>query len=880
MIFETNESGKPDLDNDKKIGGTEPLLINYNDLNVPVEFSLALSKSVQIQYRMMRTTAVNFYHTNINASWGEDVLSRGSSLHSTTPIQIKRNGPPKILFSGYAFKKGSGPLGGMARKYMEINEDLLLCVYPEPKEGTTVTSYSDSLELVMVIDTDTLVMIKKSEKTDQQLLLQRKLEQSTRLGVEEDTWEDEQWYQDDMFNVVEFKRRQIEKRGPIMPIEEIYPHYVKAAAASRAKYNPKSLNVKSDWTDYETTENTGELEQTELNGTSSPTGGQNGSALPESKRDGAKNFTFTVQCQLAFSKKKELKPNSKHQFQVGSEKEQQQWTSALTQAILNEEVRKDLRDPQEEVLKKIQPFSDFFYLLTGDEKSGVSGTAIVNCFNSITLSIAEKMVVPLLTVFDTAGSRRSSVDLIKSAITAEIENASSAGTLFRRNSLSSKLVTLFFKLYGLDYLRQTVGSLVREIIIENKNYEIDDGRVQGSPDVVQRTVEANGVTLSNLVQSLIDRIISRSETHEIRLILAHSLVETRKHFPDAGEICVGGLLFLRFFCPAILTPQQFGLVSESMAPPSNALRTLTLVTKALQNIANQINIVDNKKEAFMSRLQRVMEVNIDPLKNFLVTIATYTPVEQSVNPLLGSSFRQAGTNSSTIIPDTIKLKCLTLLNYFFQEAYAKKMFKAEKDDDKEVEIAYVRFAETLSLIDKEVMEQKVKELRSQAVYKPAPEPVSSPVPILETSSLSGLTLQRRTISDEYIVSTPLIVTTPVSDDSHSSVTPDSQQVKTPTTPDSLESPPKPVISQKRFANGNAKIIRRPSVMQNDPNYAQKVQQNAVLKNFVRMNRELHSDEIPKKTTNTPRKITLRHKKFGHRNSPSTPTTITEIENDK
>jgi hypothetical protein len=589
----------------------------------------------------------------------------------------------------------------------------------------------ETLEFVLVIDTDTLVLVKKDEKTDQQIFLQKKLEQSTRIGsAEEDTFEDELFIdQDNMFNVLTFKRRQIEKRGPIMPIEEIYPHYVKAALESRQKYNPTAVNVTSDWIDDDTSTAT---EQDASDPSTTPPTSPNGHGPTESKQ---KHFSFTVQCQFGQTKKKELKPYAKVQFLVNSEKDQQQWTSVLTEAILNEESRKDLRDPQEEVLKKIQPFSDFFYLLTGDEKSGIDGPTIVNCFNSITLSVAEKMVVPLLTVFDTIGARCSSVDLIKSAISAEIANASSAGTLFRRNSLSSKLVTLFFKLYGLDYLRQSVGAVIKKIIRENKNYEIDDGRVQGASK--QKIVEENGRVLSDLVQTVIDRIVSRSATHaphEIRLILSHSLVETRKRFPDSGEICVGGLLFLRFFCPAILTPQQFGLVRENMAPPANALRTLTLLTKALQNIANQINVVDNKKEAFMSRLQNVMETNIDPLKSFFGDIATYKPLEVAESGIASpnASFRTITLLSGSIIPDTMKLKCLTLLNYFFQEAFAKKMFKPEKDEDNEIRIAYLRFAETLSLMSTEDMEKQVKELRDAAPKpEPIPEPVVVPEPIVQ-----------------------------------------------------------------------------------------------------------------------------------------------------
>jgi len=49
---------------------------------------------------------------------------------------------------------------------------------------------------------------------------------------------------------------------------------------------------------------------------------------------------------------------------------------------------------------------------------------------------------------------------------------------------------------------------------------------------------------------------------------------------------VSGFIFLRLLCPALLNPRQFGLVSET--PPMAATRSLVMVAKCLQNLANLI----------------------------------------------------------------------------------------------------------------------------------------------------------------------------------------------------------------------------------------------------------------------------------------------------
>lgn len=49
---------------------------------------------------------------------------------------------------------------------------------------------------------------------------------------------------------------------------------------------------------------------------------------------------------------------------------------------------------------------------------------------------------------------------------------------------------------------------------------------------------------------------------------------------------VSGFIFLRLLCPALLNPRQFGLVGEQPTP--SATRSLVMVAKCLQNLANLV----------------------------------------------------------------------------------------------------------------------------------------------------------------------------------------------------------------------------------------------------------------------------------------------------
>ena len=100
--------------------------------------------------------------------------------------------------------------------------------------------------------------------------------------------------------------------------------------------------------------------------------------------------------------------------------------------------------------------------------------------------------------------------------------------------------------------------------------------------------------------------------------LCHHLWEiTADRFPESRHSVIGSFIFLRFFCPAIVAPENIDL---DVSPDTREVRrALLLITKVIQNLAN--NVTFGNKEPHMKVLNGFLAENIRQVSKFLSEMA-------------------------------------------------------------------------------------------------------------------------------------------------------------------------------------------------------------------------------------------------------------------
>jgi hypothetical protein len=215
--------------------------------------------------------------------------------------------------------------------------------------------------------------------------------------------------------------------------------------------------------------------------------------------------------------------------------------------------------------------------------------------------------------FDSVSERELSVRDMGKSLTGE------ANLLFRGNSLLTQALDFHMRRVGKEYLEEVLYDRICEINTLNPDCEVDPSRLAHGDDLTK-----NWAQLTILTTNFWESIASSANRcpAELRQILKFIRAVAEDRFGDflraVPYTSVSGFLFLRFFCPAILNPKLFGLLRDHPRP--KAQRTLTLIAKSLQVLANLSTF--GQKEAWMEPMNRFLASHKQGVKDFIDDICS------------------------------------------------------------------------------------------------------------------------------------------------------------------------------------------------------------------------------------------------------------------
>ena len=222
-------------------------------------------------------------------------------------------------------------------------------------------------------------------------------------------------------------------------------------------------------------------------------------------------------------------------------------------------------------------------------------------------------------------NRQQVVQFLKDVLSNEVNAASDSMTLFRANSMASKAVDVYMKHIGLPYLKSVLSPVIESIVSANKSCEVDPARLDKN-----EKLDVNWKSLTGYMNVLLNNLFGT--THNIPLtlrdIFSHLQQAVVKKFPKDPSVkytAIGGFIVLRFFAAAVLGPKLFGLVDEYL--DTRASRTLTLLAKSLQNLANLVEF--GMKEPYMSPMNDVIKARLEEMKKYIDAISDPKAVKRA-----------------------------------------------------------------------------------------------------------------------------------------------------------------------------------------------------------------------------------------------------------
>ncbi|XP_059147892.1 disabled homolog 2-interacting protein-like isoform X9 [Physella acuta] len=213
-------------------------------------------------------------------------------------------------------------------------------------------------------------------------------------------------------------------------------------------------------------------------------------------------------------------------------------------------------------------------------------------------------------------------EFLSDIVMEEISRLDDEHLTFRGNSIATKSMEAYMKLVGEKYLKDTLGDFIRQLINSPDDCEVDPTKVATPQLLLCQQKNLDMYCTMAWCKVINSFCYFPNEMREVFASLRNRCSDRGK--VDYSDNLISGCIFLRFLCPAILSPSLFNLTQEY--PNERASRNLTLIAKTIQTLANFTQF--GGKEEFMLFMNAFVEKEEANMKAFLHKISSKEPGNQ------------------------------------------------------------------------------------------------------------------------------------------------------------------------------------------------------------------------------------------------------------